>query len=163
MAVYTLNLYEIADNAPLFDFEYEKVPELIDAGLYAHLETLFLEHYALREIAFETEAFFRYRLRAKWRLVIVKYNRIYPAIPAELKPFLTSYGTIKSEVINNDLPLNKLDPGIDYATNKQLSSSTSEGYAGITDIQLLNDFINTYRNTDEVFLNEFTDLFFKLY
>lgn len=176
-----------------FNFEYD----VIDTQTKTRLECLFLKHYYLREIGFETIEMFRLKLNDRLHMIMPRYNKLYAHQDDEINPFINSYlhetshseGTNKNEESRNgtndqtttqsDTPqgiLVDLKEGrySSYATIQATEDSettngngsqeneferTIESLQGMTKQDAFRQYMINLFSIDEMFVEEFSDLF----
>ena len=81
MSRYTLTLQQIVkSNIDIFDFDYPIHRE----DFRKEFEQLFIDYFFLEEIAHETVAQFKHRLKTKLNLIMPYYNEIYKTLEMDL-------------------------------------------------------------------------------
>lgn len=86
MARYTVELRELVQSG--FPLGMESYP-IFDEDYRPMLNQKIIEHYAFREIGFETAALFRNRLNEKLSMIMPYYNMLYKSAMLELDPLTT--------------------------------------------------------------------------
>ena len=77
---YTLTLQQIVKNNNIFDFDYPVHRE----DFREEFEKLFIDYFLFEEIAHETVAQFKHRLKTKLNLIMPYYNEIYKTLEMDL-------------------------------------------------------------------------------
>lgn len=180
---YTVTIEQIVkSNIDIFDFEYPIYKEEFREVFEQH----FIDYFYFEEIAHETVAQFKHRLKTKLNLVMPKYNKLYMTQDMEQR-ILDNYdvtetfekdveGTSKSTSKNmhKDTPKTKVD--IDkFDVLSALTKNEGEGksvgsekwkrrmYGNIgvqTDADAIVKYWGTLRNvSEELFENELSSLF----
>ena len=135
---YTLTLQQIVKNNNIFDFDYPVHRE----DFRGEFEQLFIDYFLFEEIAHETVAQFKHRLKTKLNLIMPYYNKIYMTLEMQLN-ILESVDVVEtytkemkgeskstSKNLFKDAPKTKIDiEKFDTVTNlsKDESNSIIEG------------------------------------
>lgn len=159
MSKYTAELRTIIDNGfDIFDFEYKRTDESKAIVSDEELQQGFINHYYFREVGFETLERFKHKLKTQWLESL-----------GELDAFLVAYNdkiNIKSNnnttnvSVFDETPMSKLG-NKDYATNRTENNST--GYAGITEIELLDLYHQKLVDVQTEFYESFDNLFMQIF
>lgn len=98
MAQVTIELRHILqmENFKLFDFDYP----ITDLGWKRELEQMFVDTFYFHEIAYETIDMWKHALKAKMRLIMPKYDKLYMTTLEDYDPFITM--SIKEEYTDNE-------------------------------------------------------------
>ena len=84
------------ENFKLFDFDYP----ITDLGWKKELEQMFVDTFYFYEIAYETIDMWKHALKAKMRLIMPKYDKLYMTTLADYDPFITM--SIKEEYTDSE-------------------------------------------------------------
>lgn len=166
MSNYTAELRTIIDNGfDIFDFEYTRKPESIAIVDNETLQDGFINHFYFREVGFETLERFKHKLKTQWLeslgeldSLLVAYNE-----PIEAK------SNLGSKVVNvsrfNDTPKSALDFGVEstHASSITDNNQDSKGYAGITEIELLELYHDKIKDIQTEFYKSFDNLFMQIF
>ena len=105
MSKYTISIYELVEEMNVghedrtidekienatsyfFNFDYD----MIDSETKSRFEKLFLKHYYLREIGFETIEMFRLKVNDRLQMILPRYNKLYAHQDDEINPYINSY------------------------------------------------------------------------
>lgn len=211
MSKYTISIYDIVEELNVghedrtidekienatsyfFNFEYD----VIDNTTKERIEKLFLKHYYLREIGFETIEMFRLKLNDRLQMIMPRYNKLYAHQDDEINPFINSYlheeshneGTTENGETRNvetdntttqsDTPqgiLTDLKEGryssyatIQFGTDETTTNGsgsnendferTIESLEGMTKQDAFRQYMMNLFSIDEMFVEEFSDLF----
>lgn len=98
MAQVTIELRHILqmENFKLFDFDYP----ITDLGWKKELEQMFVDTFYFHEIAYETIDMWKHALKAKMRLIMPKYDKLYMTTLEDYDPFITM--SIKEEYTDSE-------------------------------------------------------------
>lgn len=180
---YTTTLREVMEvlaleGDTLFDFEYP-----LKADYQEIFEDLFKNRFLMREIGFTSVGRFLHELKVMANEVTPKYNKLIEVYEGEINPLLSYKNITKGEILNetksktqsrmNDTPNSKvtsLDDGYlsnladseNESENKSTTDQLSEGFTK-EQIELLDNYKSKMVNIYVELLDEFNDLFIKLY
>ena len=161
MTQYTLTLKEIIDNGyNIFDFDYT----LYDGGDKTALENEIKDFYYLREMGAETVDRFLFYFRVTFLKNLKMYNvkmEAYTTTNIEILNNMRTHASNKN--IFNDTPDNKLTELVDYATNITENEASADGKINAADIELLNKFVDGYKNLTGEFINSLNDCFMQIF
>ena len=159
MSQYTMTIDEIIKNGfNLFDFNYE----FYDNEKKSWIENLFISYYFDYEIGFETIQAFQNNLEIKWKILLLKYNKLFIANDEQINIFNTVKSEIKQKAVIQETPDSELS-NTDYASNITENTQTNNGYNNITEIELLDRYNTQLINIALKFIEEFTPLFMRVY
>lgn len=166
MAKYTAELRTIINNGfNIFDFTYTRTPESQAIISDEDLQNGFIEHFYFNEVGFETLERFKQRLKTQWKESLGEFDALLVAYnePIEAKANLGSNTDNLS--IYNDTPNSALDYG---AESKNASSITTnkqnnKGFAGITEIELLELYHDKIKDIQTEFYESFSNLFMQIF
>ena len=166
MSKYTAELRTIIDNGfDIFDFEYNRTAESQQIVSNEDLQQGFINHFYFREVGFETLERFKHYLKTHWLenlgefdALLVEYNK-----PINVKSNLGS--NVDNVSVFNDTPKNALDFGEQskHATNITNSKQNNKGYAGISEIELLEIYHEKIKDIQTEFYNKFDILFMQIF
>lgn len=166
MAKYTAELRTIINNSlNIFDFEYTRTAESQAIISDDDLQNGFIEHFYFNEVGFETLERFKQRLKTQWKESLGEFDALLVAYaqPVEAKANLGSNSDNLS--IFNDTPKSALDYGEEsshassIATNKQ----NNKGFAGITEIEMLELYHDKIKDIQTEFYESFRNLFMQIF
>ena len=118
MAQYTMTIQQMINiNVNIFDFDYP----IFNESYRSTFEDLFIDHFLLDEIAHETIAQFKHRLKSKLNLIMPYYNKIYMSQELEQR-ILDNYEVteIIDRVVTNDNIRNFENNNTRNSVNKNL-------------------------------------------
>ena len=127
----------------IFDFSFP----IYDENHRVVLEDLILQHYYMREIAFETIAYWKLRLQVRMNEIMPKYNRLYASMALEYNPLQdVNYTKTHSGTHSND---DNYSEQRDKAftggrTNERTENSSNEFNSNTT-----NNNINLFQDTPQ--------------
>lgn len=163
MSKYTAELRTIIDNGfNIFDFEYTRSPESLAILSNEKLQEGFINHFYFREIGFETLERFKFYLKTKWLESLGEFDKLLVAYndPVNVKSNLGS--NVKNKSVFNDTPKNELDDS-NYATSITKSNQDTSGYAGATEIELLELYHEKIKDIQTEFYEKFDLLFMQIF
>lgn len=163
MSKYTAELRTIIDNGfNIFDFEYIRSPESIAILSNEKLQEGFINHFYFREIGFETLERFKFYLKTKWLENIAEFDKLLVAYndPVNIKNNFAS--NVKNKSVFNDTPKSELDDS-NYATSITKSNQDTSGYAGATEIELLELYHEKIKDIQTEFYEKFDLLFMQIF
>lgn len=166
MSKYTAELRTIIDNGfNIFDFEYTRTAESLAILSNEKLQQGFIDRFYFREVAFETLERFKHKLKTQWRESIGVFDKLLVAYndPINTKSNLGSNVTNAS--VFNDTPKNALDFGeqATHASSITHNTQDSKGYAGVTEIELLELLHDKIKDIQSEFYNSFDNLFMQIF
>lgn len=163
MANYTMELRQVMELTPIFDFDYP----IYDESYRPIFEGKFLNYFYFREIGTETIARFKHHLKTELQLKMPIYNKMYKACNLELR-ILDNYEIKESfEKTNTDNGTttrnnNTNKTNINEIVNKALFSDTGRKRVDINDVDYVSninkELNNATSNSDETQLENVTNL-----
>lgn len=160
---FTITLQEMTDlSIPIFSDDIETiVAEQIDTTFtsekWSTLKTRYYQHYKYREIGFETVDMYYDYFIDSFLSNIDKFKDLWNVtITNKLD---NNSSTIKTSLVNSDLPFNELDPLSDYASFKSENESDSSASTNQSQMEGLKKYNNDYQDIDSQWLDSFNDLF----
>ncbi len=166
MSRYTAELRTIINNGfNIFDFEYTRSPDAIAIVSNEELQKGFIDRYYFNEIGFETLERFKHKLRAQWLESIEVFDKLLVAYHNEVNVKSNLGSNTKNVSIFNNTPKNALDFGEEatHATNITDNKQASSGYAGITEIELLELYHDKIKDIVSEFYDSFDNLFMQIF
>lgn len=163
MSKYTAELRTIIDNGfNIFDFEYSRTPESQKIVSNEKLQEGFVNHFYFREIGFETLERFKHYLKTRWLENIAEFDKLLVAYdePINIKSNLGS--NVKNKSVFNDTPKSELDDS-NYASSITKNNQDTSGYAGTTEIELLELYHEKIKDIQTEFYNRFDLLFMQIF
>lgn len=159
MAKYTLELRDLVEAGYYpFNFQYP----IFDETKRQEIEEMFIRFYYFREISEETIERWFFKFKTRVLDIINVYNKKWLAVKQEIEPFSNNGGESSSKTIFNDTPDSRLQ-NEDYATNITENVTKTKSYTGVTQTDLLNNYLDGLRDITHEFINEFEDLFIKIF
>lgn len=158
-AQYTMELCEILENYDIFDFEYNLTNTV---RTKTQIEQMFKDHFYFREIGQETIARFKHYLKTTWCEIIGKYDKLWYWNETQINVFSNAKTNSKTSSKFIDTPMSQTTI-TDYVSNITENENESGGYAGITEIELIDKYNKLLKNIDIDFLNEFEPLFMQIF
>ena len=162
MSKYTAELRTIIDNGfNIFDFDYTRSPESLAILSNEKLQEGFINHFYFREIGFETLERFKFYLKTKWIESLGEFDKLLVAYndPVNVKSNLGS--NVKNKSVFNDTPKSELDDS-NYASSITKSNQDTAGYAGATEIELLELYHDKIKDIQTEFYEKFDILFMQI-
>ena len=166
MSKYTAELRTIIDNNfDIFDFEYTRSDASKAIISDKDLEQGFIDRYYFREVGFETLERFKHKLKTQWLESIGDFDKLLVAFNREIDPLTNMGGTIENVNINNDTPKNALDFGQEssHASNITDNKQTTNGYSGVSQIELLEQYHDKIKDIQSEFYDSFDNLFMQIF
>lgn len=163
MSKYTAELRTIIDNDfNIFDFDYTRTDASKAIISNEALQQGFIDHFYFREIGFETLERFKHYLKTQWRESLGEFDALLVAYndPINIKSNLGS--NVKNKSVFNDTPKSELDD-TDYASSITKSNQDTAGYAGATEIELLELYHDKIKDIQTEFYNSFDNLFMQIF
>lgn len=163
MSKYTAELRTIIENKfDIFDFEYSRSEASQAIVSNEALQQGFINHFYFREIGFETLERFKHYLKTKWLESLGEFDKLLIAYhdPVNVKSNLGSNVSTKS--VFNDTPKNELDDS-NYASSITKSNQDNSGYAGATEIELLELYHDKIKDIQTEFYEKFDNLFMQIF
>lgn len=163
MSKYTAELRTIIDNGfNIFDFDYIRSAESQAIVSNEALQQGFINHFYFREIGFETLERFKHYLKTKWLESLGEFDKLLVAYhdPVNVKSNLGS--NVKTKSVFNDTPKNELDDS-NYASSITKSNQDNSGYAGATEIELLELYHDKIKDIQTEFYEKFDNLFMQIF
>ena len=166
MSKYTAELRAIiANDFDIFDFEYKRTAESQAVVSNEDLQTGFFNHFYFREVGFETLERFKHKLKTQWLESLGELDSLLVAYskPVEVKSNLGS--NVNNVSVFNDTPKSALDFGeqATHASSITDNKQDSKGYAGITEIELLELYHDKIKDIQTEFYNSFDNLFMQIF
>jgi hypothetical protein len=188
MANYTIELKDFLKDYQLFDFEYT----LFDPLYKPVLEANITDHFYFREIGLETPDRFKFAFKAKFLLILSKYNKYYMADNLEQR-IMDNYDITETFTKTNtadtttttdgktmfaDTPQGSLTITEGFASNisenddsaiinhdaTETWTRTMKGNIGVqTDADAIKKYWETLINVDQMIIDELEDLFMGVY
>jgi len=163
MSKYTAQLRTIIDNEfDIFDFEYTRTEASKAIVSDEDLEEGFINHFYFREIGFETLERFKHYLKTKWLENLGEFDKLLVAYNEAVNVKSNLDSNVKNRSVFNDTPKSALDD-TDYASSITDNEQKSNGYAGITEIELLELYHNNIRDIQTEFYDRFESLFMQIF
>lgn len=163
MSKYTAQLRTIIDNEfDIFDFEYTRSNASKAIVSDDDLEEGFINHFYFREIGFETLERFEHYLQTYWLENLEEFDKLLVAYHDTINVKSNLGSNVKSKSVFNDTPKSKLDD-TDHATNITDNDQDTTGYAGVTEIELLEIYHNNIRDIQTEFYKKFEPLFMQIF
>lgn len=166
MSNYTAELRTIINNGfDIFDFSYNRTEASKAIISDEDLQNGFINHFYFREVGFETLERFKHKLKTQWLeslgeldTLLVAYNE-----PITAKSNLGS--NVDNTSIYNDTPKNALDYGAEssHASSITNNKQATKGYAGITEIEMLELLHDKIKDIQTEFYNSFDNLFMQIF
>ena len=144
MAQYTMTIQQMINiNVNIFDFDYP----IFNESYRSTFEDLFIDHFLLDEIAHETIAQFKHRLKSKLNLIMPYYNKIYMSQELEQR-ILDNYEVteIIDRVVTNDNIRNFENNNTRNSVNKNLYKDTPKTKTDISNFDIVT---NLSKNIDD--------------
>ena len=135
MAQYTMTIQQMINiNVNIFDFDYP----IFNESYRSTFEDLFIDHFLLDEIAHETIAQFKHRLKSKLNLIMPYYNKIYMSQELEQR-ILDNYEVteIIDRVVTNDNIRNFENNNTRNSVNKNLYKDTPKTKTDISNFDIV--------------------------
>lgn len=164
MSRYTAELRTIIDNDfDIFDFTFNRTEASKAIISDEKLKEGFINHYYFREIGFETLERFKHFLKTKWLENLGEFDSLLVAYnePINVKANLGS--SVDNKSVFNDTPKNALDDSKDYATSITDNKQKTAGFAGITEVEMLEIYHNNIRDIQTEFYEKFDSLFMQVF
>lgn len=166
MSNYTAELRQIDKlGFNIFDFEYTRDENAVKIISNEDLQQGFKNHYYFRELGFETLERFKHKLKTQWLESIGNFDKLLIAYnePVNVKSNIGN----ESENVNifNDTPKNSLDFGAEkgHASSITNTKSKAKGYAGLTEIEMLEKYHQNLRDIITEFYDSFDNLFMQIF
>lgn len=166
MSKYTAELRTIiANDLKIFDFEYTRTEESQAIISNEKLEEGFINHFYFREVGFETLERFKHKLKTQWLESIANFDKLLVAYNEDINTKSNIGSSVDNTSIYNDTPKNALDFGEQgtHATSITDNKQKSKGYAGVTEIELLEIYHNKLKDIETEFYNSFDNLFMQIF
>lgn len=166
MSKYTAELRTIiANDFDIFDFEYTRSNASKAIISDEDLEQGFIDRYYFREVGFETLERFKHKLKTQWLESIHDFDRLLVAYEQNIDPLTNMGGTIENVNVFNDTPKNALDYGEEstHATSITTNKQTTNGYNGVSQIELLEQYHNKIKDIQSEFYDSFDNLFMQIF
>lgn len=166
MSNYTAELRTILDNGfEIFDFEYTRDPRSVLLLTKKDLEQGFIDRYYFREVGFETLERFKHKLKTQWLESIWAFDKKLIAYASEINPTTNLGSEVKTSTILNDTPKNALDFGEQstHASSTAYNTQSTSGYAGTTQIELLELYTEKLHDIQSEFYDSFDNLFMQVF
>jgi len=166
MSNYTCELRTIIDNSfDIFDFEYTRKTESIAIMSNDDLQQGFINHYYFREVAFETLERFKFKLKTQWLESIENFDKLLIAYNENVNIKSNLGSSSNNTNVFNDTPKNALDFGTEtnHATNISHNEQDTSGYAGLTEIEMLEQYHDKLKDIQTEFYNSFDNLFMQIF
>lgn len=166
MANYTAELRTIINNDfDIFDFEYSRTAESKAIVSNNSLEQGFIDHFYFREVGFETLERFKKKLKTQWLESLGELDALLVAYdkPVNIKSNLGT--SVKNVSKYNDTPKSALDFGeqATHASSITDNDQDSMGYAGTTEIELLEIYHDKIKDIQTEFYEKFDNLFMQIF
>ena len=166
MSNYTAELRTIIDNGfDIFDFTYNRTNESRAILSDEELETGFIKHFYFREVGFETLERFKQRLETCWKESLGEFDSLLVEYSKPINVLSNAGTDSENTIIFNDTPQSALDYGeqSNHATNITHGTSKNKGYAGQTEIELLEKYHDKIKDIQTEFYNSFENLFMQIF
>ena len=166
MSKYTAELRTIIENNfDIFDFTYTRSDASKAIISDKDLEQGFIDRYYFREVGFETLERFKHKLKTQWLESIGDFDKLLVAYNQNIDPLTNMGGTIENVNIFNDTPKNALDFGNEstHATSITNNKQTTNGYTGVSQIELLEQYHNKIKDIQSEFYDSFDNLFMQIF
>ena len=166
MAKYTAELRTIINNGfNIFDFSYTRTAESQAIISDEDLQQGFIDHFYFNEVGFETLERFKQRLKTQWIESLGEFDALLVAYaqPVDAKANLGSNSDNLG--IFNDTPKNALDYGEEssHASSITTNKQNNKGFAGITEIELLELYHDKIKDIQTEFYDSFRNLFMQIF
>lgn len=166
MSRYTAELRTIIDNEfDIFDFEYDRTEASQAIISDDDLEQGFIDHFYFREVGFETLERFKHKLKTQWLESLGEFDKLLVAYndSVNIKANLGSNNINTS--IFNDTPKSALDFGEEstHASSITHNTQNNSGYAGLTEIEMLELYHDKIKDIQTEFYNSFDNLFMQIF
>lgn len=162
MSKYTMTLDEVLKAGYM---PFDTIRDVItDAALAEKLISAVTEHYRYYEIGFETPGRFVHETRVRIS-ELATYNQKFEAYKADIKPLATYESKTENVNAQTEYPENyviDVDPTFDHPTTAGKSTTTNTGYSG-QPIDLINNYVDKYKDIENEYIDEFSDLFMLIY
>ena len=164
MAHYTITVRTLMDNG--FDFGLQNYP-IFDESYRATLNKNILEYYLEEEIGFETPALFKRYLNNRMKLIMPKYNLMYPAIKEILENPTSNMSLHETFKAKGESTGNSKSTSNSTSKNNSLYQDTPQGKINMIDLDhnqvyatnfstdKINSDINTDNNSTSIGTNEY--------
>lgn len=166
MSKYTAELRTIIDNDfDIFDFEYSRSSESQAIISDEDLENGFIDHFYYREVGFETLERFKKHLKTQWLESIENFDKLLIAYNESINIKSNMGNNSQNVSVFNDTPKNALDFDEEstHATSITNNKQTNTGYAGVSEIELLDTYHNKLRDIITEFYDSFDNLFMQIF
>lgn len=166
MSKYTAELRTIiANNFNIFDFEYTRTAESQAIISNDNLQQGFINHFYFREVGFETLGRFKHKLKTQWLESIANFDKLLVKYNEDINTKSNVGSSVNNTSIYNDTPKNALDFGEQstHATSITDNKQNTKGYAGITEIELLELYHDKLKDIQTEFYNSFDNLFMQIF
>lgn len=164
MSKYTAELRTIINNGfNIFDFDYNRTEASRKIVADEDLQQGFINHFYFREIGFETLERFKHYLKTQWLESLGQFDALLVAYaePISTKANMGTDANTKS--VFKDTPQSELDEAENYATNLTNTKQSTKGFAGITEIEMLELYHNKIKDIQTEFYNSFDNLFMQIF
>lgn len=166
MSKYTAELRTIIDNNyDIFDFDYNRTAESQAIVNDQDLQAGFIDHFYFREIGFETLERFKHRLKTQWRESLGELDKLLVAYADPITAKSNLGSITENTSVFNDTPKSALDFGeqATHASSITNNKQTNKGYAGLTEIELLELYHDKIKDIQTEFYNSFDNLFMQIF
>ena len=166
MSQYTAELRTIINNNfDIFDFDYTRTEASRAIVSDEDLENGFINHYYFREVGFETLERFKHKLKTQWLESLGELDKLLVAYNEDIN-IKSNLGSRVDNVSKfNDTPKNALDYGEEssHATSITDNKQDTKGYAGISEIELLELYFDKIKDIQTEFYKSFDNLFMQIF
>lgn len=166
MSNYTAELRTIiANEFDIFDFEYTRSSASQAIVSDEDLEQGFIDRYFFREIGFETLERFKHKLKTQWLESIGNFDKLLVAYDANVNVKSNLGSNVNNVSRYNDTPKSALDYGTEstHASSITDNKQDSNGYAGVTEIELLELYHDKIKDIVSEFYDSFDNLFMQIF
>lgn len=166
MSKYTCELRTIINNKfDIFDFVYNRTDESKAIISDEDLEAGFINHFYFREVGFETLERFKHKLKTQWIESLGEFDKLLVAYNDNVNVKSNIGSNVSNVSKYNDTPKNSLDFGEQstHATSITDNKQNTTGYAGVTEIELLELYHDKIKDIQTEFYNSFDNLFMQIF
>ena len=162
MSKYTAELRTIIDNGfDIFDFEYTRSEESQAIVSNEALQQGFINHFYFREIGFETLERFKHYLKTRWQESLGEFDKLLVAYNEDINIKSNLGSNVNNKSVFKDTPKSELDDS-NYASSITKSNQDTKGYAGATEIELLELYHDKIKDIQTEFYEKFDILFMQI-
>lgn len=166
MAKYTAELRTIINNGfNIFEFTYNRTDESKNIISDEDLQQGFIDHFYFNEVGFETLERFKQRLKTQWVESLGEFDSLLVAYSKQINPTANLGSTTENLSIYNDTPNSALDFGAEssHASSITTNKQDNKGFAGITEIELLEIYHDKIKDIQTEFYDSFRNLFMQVF